>query len=317
LAHPAWAIIVASNPLTITSLPALLDASCRDAYIRNARSIEPEQDMGTKKVTIRTLLQKKKDGIPITMVTAYDATFARLLDEAGVDTLLVGDSLGNVIQGRDTTVPVTLEHMIYHSANVSRGASRAHIVTDLPFLSYGASDDDAIQNAGRLMKEGGAEAIKLEGGRDRAPLIERLVSIGIPVLGHLGLLPQSVHQVGGFRVQGRDEASRERMIEDARILEQAGAYGIVLEMIPRDLARDVSEAVNIPTIGIGAGPECDGQVLVCYDMFGLNDTFKPKFLKHFATLGETVRESAREYCKQVEAREYPSDEHSFQATTSE
>lgn len=271
--------------------------------------------MGRSKVTIRTLQKKKQDGTPITMLTAYDATFARLFDDAEVDALLVGDSLGNVVQGHGTTVPVTLEHMIYHSACVARATTWAHVVTDLPFLSYGASDDEAIVNAGRLMKEGGAESVKLEGGRERAPLIERLVSIGIPVLGHLGLLPQSVHAVGGYRVQGRDEDSRARMIEDARILEEAGAYGIVLEMIPTELAREISQAIQIPTIGIGAGNATDGQVLVCHDMLGLNDTFTPKFLKRFATMGQTTRAAARQFCEEVEARTYPGDEHSFHQPT--
>lgn len=267
--------------------------------------------MGTTKITTRTLQQKKRQGTPITMLTAYDATFARLFDEAGVDALLVGDSLGNVIQGLQTTVPVTLEHMIYHSAAVARGTKRAHIVTDLPFLAYGASLHQSIHNAGRLMKEGFAEGVKLEGGEDRAELVRRLVSIGIPVMGHLGLLPQSVHQDGGYRVHGREKDARKQLLKDAKTLEEAGAYAIVLEMIPRDLAKEVSEALTVPTIGIGAGPDTDGQVLVGYDMLGLNDGFAPKFLKKFADFATALRDGTAEYCSEVQARSYPGDEHSF------
>jgi len=262
--------------------------------------------------TLRTLHKAYEAGTPITMVTAYDATFARLFDEVGVDALLVGDSLGNVIQGHKTTVPVTLEHVIYHTACVSRGASAAHIVADMPFLSYGANSDEAVINAGRLLKEGGAHAVKLEGGRSLSPLIERMVSIGIPVMGHLGLTPQSVHKFGGFYVQGRGDAA-EALIADAKALQEAGAYAIVLEMVPAPLAEKVTSALSIPTIGIGAGPHTSGQVLVCYDLLGLNDGFKPKFLKHYECLADRVRAAITHYCAEVTDRTFPGEAHSFSA----
>lgn len=266
--------------------------------------------MSAKPITVRTLQKRKDDGVPITMVTAYDATFARLLDEAGVDAMLVGDSLGNVIQGRETTLPVELDHIIYHTAAVRRGATRAHVVADMPFLTYGAGLESGIINAGRLMKEGGAHAVKLEGGREFAELIHRLTTIGIPVMGHLGFTPQSVHRFGGFYVQGKGDAS-ERLLEDARILEEAGAYAIVLEMVPMEIARTVSEALTIPTIGIGAGNGTDGQVLVCYDMLGLNDGFTPKFLKRYTNLADTVRDATQAYVDEVKARAFPTTDHSY------
>lgn len=264
----------------------------------------------TQRKTVRTLQRARDEGVPITMVTAYDATFARLLDEADVDALLVGDSLGNVIQGQDTTIPVTLDHIIYHSAAVARGASRAHIVADMPFGTYGASVTDAVYNAARLMREGGAHAVKLEGGREFAETVHRISAIGVPVMGHLGLTPQSVHAFGGFRVQGRGDAG-DALVEDARILEEAGAYAIVLELVPTELARRVTETVSIPTIGIGAGNATSGQVLVCYDMLGLNDGFTPKFLKRYASLADTVRDATRTYVDEVRARTFPDEAHSF------
>ena len=267
--------------------------------------------MSSSRVTLKTLRDLYESGTPITMLTAYDATFARLFDEAGVDTLLVGDSLGNVVQGHDSTLPVTLDHVIYHCAAVRRGCRRAHIVADLPFLSYGAGLESSIHNAGRLMKEGGAESVKLEGGREFAELIHRLVRIGIPVLGHLGLTPQSVHTLGGYRVQGRTEEDVKRMIEDAQILEEAGAWGVVLEMVPAEAAQRVTDAVSIPTIGIGAGRGTSGQVLVGYDMLGLNDGFKPRFLKHYADHGASARDAVRAFCDEVRTRAYPDDDHSF------
>jgi 3-methyl-2-oxobutanoate hydroxymethyltransferase len=264
-----------------------------------------------KHVTTRTLLRMKQRGEPITMVTAYDATFARLFEEAGVDSLLVGDSLGNVIQGQRSTLPVSIDHMVYHTAAVTRATSRVHVVADMPFLSYGASLEHAILNAGRLMQEGGAGAVKLEGGRAFAELVHRLTLIGIPVMGHLGFTPQSVNTIGGHRVQGRGDEAAEALIEDAKVLEEAGAYAIVLEMVPKPLATRVSEALTIPTIGIGAGNGTDGQVLVCYDLLGLNDGFNPTFLKRFADLAATVRGATEAYCDEVKARTYPGDAHSF------
>ncbi|MBH23784.1 MAG: 3-methyl-2-oxobutanoate hydroxymethyltransferase [Myxococcales bacterium] len=262
-------------------------------------------------VTIRKLQKAKRDGRRISMVTAYDATFARLIDQGGADAILVGDSLGNVIQGHGTTLPVTLEHMIYHCAAVMRGVTRAHVVGDMPFISYRGSEDDAVHAACRLMAEGGVNAVKLEGGRSIANLVARLTTAGIPVMGHLGLTPQSVHQLGGFRVQGRAEDDAQRLLEDARILEESGAYAIVLEMVPQALAREVTEALTIPTIGIGAGPDTDGQVLVCYDLLGMNLDFQPKFLKKYANLGEGIQQAIQTYCEEVQSGAFPADEHSF------
>ena len=261
--------------------------------------------------TLRSLQKSYQSGVPITVVTAYDATFARLFDEAGVDALLVGDSLGNVIQGHSTTLPVSVEHIIYHTAAVARGAKQAHIVADMPFGSYGASLETAIQNAMRIMSEGGAHAVKLEGGAEQAELVARLVSIGIPVMGHLGLTPQSVHALGGFHVQGRGAAA-EKLKSDALAVQAAGAYAIVLEMVPRPLANEVTAALSIPTIGIGAGNGTSGQVLVCYDLLGLNDAFKPKFLKRFANFGMDTREAIKTYIDEVKARAYPDEAHSFE-----
>lgn len=262
-----------------------------------------------KKTSVRTFQKLRDEGTPITVVTAYDATFARLFEEAGVDALLVGDSLGNVIQGRGTTLPVTLDEIIYHTAAVVRGTSTVHVVADMPFGSYGASADAAIDNACRLMKESGAHAVKLEGGRPMAPLVRRLVDIGVPVMGHLGFTPQSVHKFGGHYIQGRGDAA-DALVEDARALEEAGAYAVVLELVPADVAQRVTEALTIPTIGIGAGNATSGQVLVGYDMLGLTD-FTPRFLRHFAELGDQVRDATRAYVDAVHDRSYPDSEHSF------
>jgi 3-methyl-2-oxobutanoate hydroxymethyltransferase len=267
--------------------------------------------MKTQRVTIHTLRQMKERGDKIAMLTAYDATFARLFDESGADVLLVGDSLGMVVQGNDTTLPVTLEEIIYHTKAVVRGATRAHVVGDMPFGSYQSSLDQGVANAARLMKEGGCHSIKLEGGAQHAELVRRLVSAGIPVMGHIGLTPQSFHQLGGFKVQGRDSGGRERLIADALALEAAGCYAIVLEAIPADIAREITETVSIPTIGIGGGAGCDGQVLVCYDMLGMDETFKPRFVRRFATLGQTIKEAVASYVGEVRAGTFPSDAESF------
>lgn len=264
-----------------------------------------------RRVTTLGLQQQRERGERITVVTAYDATFARLLDEAGVDAILVGDSLGNVIQGHDTTLPVTVDHIVYHTAAVARGARRAHIIADMPFLSCSTGCDDAVRNAGRMMREGGAHAVKVEGGAPVAETVRRITEAGIPVMGHLGLTPQSVHKLGGFRVQGRDEDAAQRLRDDALALQQAGAYALVLEMVPRQLAREVTEALTIPTIGIGAGPDTSGQVLVCYDLLGLNDGFHPRFLKRYASLAQTVRDATRAYVDDVRDGAFPADEHSF------
>lgn len=267
--------------------------------------------MKTQRVTIHTLRQMKERGEKIAMLTAYDATFARLLDESGADVLLVGDSLGMVVQGHDTTLPVTLEEIIYHTRAVVRGASRAHVVGDMPFGSYQAGLDQGVANAARLMKEGGCHSIKLEGGAVHAELVRRLVAAGIPVMGHIGLTPQSFHQLGGFKVQGRETGGREKLIADARALEEAGVYSIVLEAIPADIAREITESVGVPTIGIGGGAGCDGQVLVCYDMLGMDETFKPRFVRRFAQLGQTIKEAVGTYVSEVRAGTFPSDAESF------
>ncbi len=258
------------------------------------------------------LIAMKQAGRKIVTLTCYDALFARLLDETGVDILLVGDSANQVLAGQETTLTATLDQMIYHGASVRRGMSRALLFIDLPFLSYQVSIPDAIQNAGRVMRETGAHGVKLEGGRHMAPTLQALVEIGIPVMGHLGLTPQSVHALGGYRVQGRDSASAERLREDARILQDAGACAIVLELLPANLARQLSQMLTIPTIGIGAGPGCDGQVLVLHDMLGLNDRFAPKFLKRYAELAGLVRQAARRFGDEVRGGQYPSAEHSFE-----
>lgn len=267
--------------------------------------------MKTQRVTIHTLRQMKERGEKITVLTAYDATFARLLDEGGADVLLVGDSLGMVVQGHDTTLPVTLEEMTYHCRAVVRGAKRAHVVGDLPFMTYQGSIEQGMVSAGKLMKEGGCHSVKLEGGAAHAELVRRLVGAGIPVMGHIGLTPQSFHQLGGFKVQGRDAKGRERLIADARALEEAGVYAIVLEAIPADIAADITDAVSVPTIGIGAGAGCDGQVLVCYDMLGMDESFKPRFVRRFAPVGRAIKEAVESYVQEVRAGTFPSDAESF------
>ncbi|MEJ7602604.1 MAG: 3-methyl-2-oxobutanoate hydroxymethyltransferase [Kofleriaceae bacterium] len=267
--------------------------------------------MKTTKVTIHTLRQMKERGEKIAMLTAYDATFARLLDESGADVLLVGDSLGMVIQGHDTTLPVTLEEIAYHCRAVGRGARRAHVVGDMPFMSYQASYEQGVTNAGRLMKEGACHAVKLEGGAVHAELVRRLVAAGIPVMGHIGLTPQSYHQLGGFKVQGRDVGGRERLLSDARTLEEAGVYSIVLEAIPADIAREITETLSIPTIGIGAGTACDGQVLVSYDALGMDESFKPRFVRRYETLGARIKDAITHYIADVRSGAFPSDAESF------
>ena len=272
--------------------------------------------MKAQRVTIHTLRQMKERGEKIAILTAYDATFARLLDESGADVLLVGDSLGMVVQGNDTTLPVTLEEMAYHCRAVVRGTRRAHVIGDMPFMSYQASVEQGMINAGKLIKEGGCHSIKIEGGAVHAELVRRLVGAGIPVMGHSGLTPQSYHQLGGFKVQGREAGGRERLLADARALEAAGCYAIVLEAIPSDIAREITAALSIPTIGIGAGTECDGQVLVSYDMLGMDESFKPRFVRRFATLGATIKEAVGQYVSEVRKGTFPSDAESFAVSES-
>jgi 3-methyl-2-oxobutanoate hydroxymethyltransferase len=254
----------------------------------------------------------KANGRRLVMLTCYDAAFARLLDRAEVDVLLVGDSLNQVIAGQETTLSATLDQMIYHAAAVRRGAPGTLLFVDLPFLTYQVSVPEAIRNAGRVLQETDANGVKLEGGRHMAETVQALVERGIPVMGHLGLTPQSVHALGGYKVQGRDPAAAGRLRDDAKALELAGACAIVLELIPAEVARRISAGLTIPTIGIGAGPGCDGQVLVLHDMLGLNEGFSPKFLKRYAELGGAVRDAVRAYATEVRDGTYPGKEHSFE-----
>lgn len=265
-----------------------------------------------RRKTVRDLHKMYQAGTPITMVTCYDYTFARLVERAEADMILVGDSLGNVVQGHETTLPVELEDIVYHTRAVVRGNRNAHVLSDLPFMSYQASEDDAMRAAGRLLKHGGAQSVKLEGGEQLAPLVERLVKAGVPVCGHLGLTPQSVHAMGGYRVQGRGDEASKRLIQDAIALQEAGAYMIVLEMIPEPLAREVTEALQIPTIGIGAGNVTDGQVLVLQDMLGMNIDFQPRFVKRYADLDEVITGALVRYREEVVSRAFPGPEQSFE-----
>jgi 3-methyl-2-oxobutanoate hydroxymethyltransferase len=262
-------------------------------------------------LTVHDLLATKAAGRRLVMLTCYDAVFARLLEEAGVEILLVGDSLNQVIAGHETTLSTTLDQMIYHAAAVRRASRRALVFVDLPFLTYQVSVPEAIRNAGRVLQETGAHGVKLEGGTHMAPTVAALVERGIPVIGHLGLTPQSVHALGGYRVQGREQTAATRLLDDAKALEEAGACAIVLELIPAALAARITQALTIPTVGIGAGPQCDGQVLVLHDMLGLNEQFAPKFLKHYGKLGQAVREAVRAYAADVREGKYPAKEHSF------
>ncbi len=268
--------------------------------------------MAETRLTTWALQRKKEQGERLVMVTAYDATFARLADRAQVDMILVGDSLGNVVQGHETTLPVTLDEMIYHCRCVARGAARAFLVGDLPFGAYQVSLEQGMASGLRLMKEGAVQAVKLEGGAVQAPLVARLTACGVPVMGHLGLTPQSVHQLGGYRVQGRNAADEQRIFDDALALEAAGAFALVLECVPAQLAQRVQGALRIPVIGIGAGSACDGQVLVIYDLLGLYEGSPPKFVKNFATLTQVVGDALRAYGEEVRSGAFPASAHSFE-----
>lgn len=267
-----------------------------------------------KSLSILDLQLKKNHGEKITMVTAYDAMFAALFDQTSVDALLVGDSLGMVVQGHTNTLPVTLDDMVYHCRCVSRVTRRAHVVGDLPFMSYQVSPEQALISAGRLIQEGGAHAVKLEGGSNVAASVEKIVASGIPVMGHLGLTPQSFHQLGGFKTQGRDATQARRLFDDAKILEAAGCYAVVLEGIPNELAQAITEALHIPTIGIGAGNGCDGQVLVGQDLLGLNPNFKPKFVKRYAQLHSSIHAAIEQFVSEVKNGDFPNSEHSTSVT---
>ena len=264
-----------------------------------------------KRITTATFLEKKQRGEKITVLTAYDYLTAKIVDSAGVDAILVGDSLGMVALGYPSTVPVTMDEMIHHTKAVVRGRERAMVIFDMPFLSYQTGIRDAILNAGRALKETGCDAVKLEGGVEQAETIRALVDAGIPVMGHIGLQPQSVNVYGGYKLRGKSEEERKKLLEDAKAVEEAGAFAVVLEKIPSDLAKEITESLSIPTIGIGAGKFCDGQVLVFHDMVGLFEDFKPKFVKRYAELGKEARRAVEEFIKEVKNGEFPSDEHSY------
>jgi 3-methyl-2-oxobutanoate hydroxymethyltransferase len=263
------------------------------------------------KITVLDIYKKKAEGKKITMLTAYDYPTAQIVDQAGIDMILVGDSLGNVVQGCTNTLPVTMDEMIYHTKMVSRGTQSAMIVGDMPFLSYQTHKADAVRNAGRFLKEAGAEAVKLEGGTQMAEAIRAIVNAGIPVVAHIGLTPQYIHMLGGFKVQGKDEAAREKILADARAVQDAGAFSVVIEATPSSLAKEIHGMLHIPTIGIGAGPDCDGQVLVLHDLLGLFDRFTPKFVKQYVKLKDLALKAVKEYKQDVEGGKFPSEEHSF------
>jgi 3-methyl-2-oxobutanoate hydroxymethyltransferase len=270
------------------------------------------QGTAVKPVTSATLRDRKRTGEKIVVVTAYDVAFARLADRAGVDVVLVGDTLGMVIQGQSSTLPVTVDDIIYHGRAVGRGLTRAHLVLDMPFMSYQISVEEGLRSAGRLMKEGGGHAVKLEGGEEVAALVARLTGIGVPVMGHVGMTPQSVHQYGGFKVQGRTDSQRARILAGAKALADAGAYALVLETVPAPLAAEVTAAVPIPTIGIGAGPSCDGQVLVMHDLLGMDPDWKPRFVRRYAELGQEIERAFSAYAADVRGGTFPGPGESYE-----
>jgi 3-methyl-2-oxobutanoate hydroxymethyltransferase len=263
-----------------------------------------------KKVTTRTFREKKERGEPISMLTAYDYPTAQAMDQVGVDSILVGDSLAMVVLGYENTLPVTMEEMLHHSRAVARGAKTALLIGDMPFMSYQASVEDAVRNAGRFLQQGNMDAVKLEGGRERVDAVRAITGAGIPVIGHLGLTPQSVHQLGGYRAQGKTATAAKRLLEDAILLEEAGCFGIVLESVPARLGELVSQKLHIPTIGIGAGVGCDGQVLVTHDLLGLFDRFTPKFVKQYADFHAEMQRAFSEYIDDVQTKTFPAAEHS-------
>jgi 3-methyl-2-oxobutanoate hydroxymethyltransferase len=264
-----------------------------------------------KRITTKALGLLKKKGIKISALTAYDFITARILDEAGIDVILVGDSLSNVFQGNDTTLPVTMDEMIYHTKAVAKGVTRSMVVVDMPFMSYQLSIDEAFRNAGRIMKETPAVAVKLEGGKRVAETIRKITEAGIPVMGHIGLTPQSIHQFGSFRERGKDKEEADEIFRDAKIIEEAGAFSLVLEKIPAKLAKKITESVTIPTIGIGAGLHCDGQILVTPDMLGLNLEFHPRFVRHYLRLAEDMNKAVKQYIDDIRKQKFPSQEESY------
>ncbi|MBN2567879.1 MAG: 3-methyl-2-oxobutanoate hydroxymethyltransferase [Deltaproteobacteria bacterium] len=269
------------------------------------------KELKLNRITASHSLEMKRRGEKITMLTAYDYPTSLKADEAGIDMILIGDSLGMVILGYESTLPVTMEEMIHHTKAVSRGAKHAMVIGDLPFMSYHTSTDEAVFNAGRLIKEAGAQGVKLEGGKEVSAVVKRISSAGIPVMAHLGLTPQSIHKLGGYKVQGRDKLDARRMLEDAKILEDAGAFSLVLECVPEKLAKEITESLNIPTIGIGAGVHCDGQVLVVNDMLGIYEKFTPKFVKKYANLNLILSNAFKQYIEDVKSGAFPGEEHSF------
>jgi 3-methyl-2-oxobutanoate hydroxymethyltransferase len=264
-----------------------------------------------EKITIPDILTKKKNNEKIAALTAYDFLMAEMLDEAGIDIILIGDSVGMVVSGYSTTLPVTMDQMIYHAKIVSRVVKRALVVVDMPFLSYQTSIERGIENAGRFLKETESQAVKLEGGETVVDLVRRLVSNGIPVMGHIGLVPQSIHRFGSYKLQGKDPKIAKQLRRDAKLLEEAGVFSIVLEKIPAILSKEISESVSIPTIGIGAGPFCDGQILVSHDLLGIYDKFKPRFVRRYANLAKDMRKAFRSYLKDVRSGSFPSEEEYF------
>ena len=267
--------------------------------------------MTMKRVTVRTLREKKNKGEKIAMLTATDFSWAKIIDGAGIDVVLVGDSLAQVSLGHDTTLPVTMDEMLLFVRAVTRGVERALVIADMPFLSFQVDASEARRNAGRFLKEGGAAGVKIEGGIEVAERVADIVSMGVPVMGHVGLTPQSVHAFGGYRVQGKDPGRAKEILEGARALEEAGVFAVVLEGVPASLAREVTAALSVPTIGIGAGPECDGQVLVLHDLLGIYREFTPKFVKRYADLGAEAEKAVREFCSEVRGGKFPDEEYSF------
>lgn len=263
------------------------------------------------KITTQTVVEMKQRGEKISMLTAYDFTMARIIDQAGIEIILVGDSASNVMAGHETTVPMTLDHMIYHTSCVVRGVDRALVIADLPFMSYQVTTKEALISAGRMMKEAGAHAVKLEGGKAIAGTVQRIVEAGIPVMGHLGLTPQSIYKFGTYKVRATEDQEAEDLIRDAKLLEEAGCFAIVLEKIPAELATKVSEELSIPTIGIGAGAGCDGQVLVIHDMLGMNKEFNPRFLRRYADLETTMTEAVQQYVEDVKSKDFPNSEEQY------
>lgn len=263
------------------------------------------------KVTTQTIVEMKKSGEKISMLTAYDYTMAKIIDRAGIEVILVGDSASNVMAGHETTVPITLDQMVYHASCVVRGVDQALVIADLPFMSYQVTAKEALISAGRMMKEAGVHAVKLEGGAVIADTVKRIIDAGIPVMGHLGLTPQSIYKFGTYKVRAREEAEAEQLLKDAKTLEECGAFSIVLEKIPAPLAAKVTESVSIPTIGIGAGPDCDGQVLVLHDMLGLNKEFKPRFLRRYADVHTTMTDAVQQYIRDVKSVDFPGEKEQY------